>query len=287
MSELYKPVGAVSLDAPAYNYQLRVGIQGMPGSSKTWASTTFPNPVFVSFDRGLVSHIGRKDIIEIQFYNGQYVDSIVRRSGTAQPPNRKEALVKFLTTEALKLSPEQTLVLDANTGIQTSYHVWWEQNKMTFLTDGGKVDARKEWSLKLGFYRELFEYLKALSCSFIFIYHESPDRNDKGDLNGQVRPLLTGQFQDEVQSHFTDWYRSVTVEKPKDDAEKDRFKKKFGPDETLFKEWMKTGTADTLYLWQTQSDSICKCKTSLVAPKYILADYSSFQKYKRKISAVV
>lgn len=286
MSDVYIPKGAVTLDTTDYNFQIRLGLQGPPGTSKTWASTTFPNPAFISFDRGLVSHVGRKDIVEIPFYDPKFVDSIVKRDGYTQPPNRKEAITKFLEIEALKFSSEQTCVVDGSTGLQSSFHSWWETNKMSLgLSRSGEIDARKEWNLKLRFFDEIVTSLKALKCNVIYIAHEAPDRDDKGNLNGQVRPLLTGQFQDQLQSHFSDWFRCLAFDKPTDPERYKKFLSFFQLDDKEASEWLKTGTKETIYVWQTQADQICKCKTSLInCPKYILASYESFKKYQRKNS---
>jgi hypothetical protein len=82
-------------------------------------------------------------------------------------------------------------------------------------------------------------------------------------------------------SHFTDWFRSWAVPKPKDEDERERFKTKFGALGELVNS---TPTnCETVYLWQTQSDNIAKCKTSMLnAPKYVVAEYGVFSKYRRK-----
>lgn len=284
MTDLYKPEGAISLDTPGYNFQLRIGLQGYPKTGKTWAATTFPNPVFISFDRGLVSHIGRSDIIEIPFYDLTYVSSLRRKGMANLVLDRKEALIVFLEQEGPKFSSSQTLVLDASTGIQSCYHQWWENNKLEYATTGGQIDARKEWRLKLNYFTEIVMLLKSFKCNVIYITHEAPDEDDKGNLTGFVRPLLSGQFRNELQSHFTDWFRCDAKVNPGNDPE--RIKKMAEhlsisvADATNL---VKESTGDSLYLWQTKPDNIAKCGTSLInAPKYILADYKSFTKYSRK-----
>jgi hypothetical protein len=36
----------------------------------------------------------------------------------------------------------------------------------------------------------------------------------RSDDANQVRPLLSGQFQSELTSHFTDWFRQLVFTKP-------------------------------------------------------------------------
>lgn len=253
---------------------------------------SFPNPVVVSFDRGLISHIGRSDIIEIPFYDDKFVDSIEKRISPTyvdfyteqqkiRPANRMDALVKWLATEALKLTTSQTLVLDGSTGIEKAFHQqYWTDPE---LDDKGVLKYRTEWNRKLNFFTEIAMSIKSVQCNVIYICHEAADRNDKGDLNGGVRPLITGQFQDQLVSHFNNWFRCLTVAKPAPEKVQD-FKNKFLLNEANYKEWIASTTTQTIYLWQTQSDELAKCGTSLIgAPKFILANYNQFNKYKKKI----
>lgn len=286
LSNIYIPPGAIPLDKVDHNFQLRLGIQGPPGTGKSWSATTFKNPIVLSGDRGLISHMGRADIIEIPFYNGVYVDSVKKRDGLKCPPNRKEALTEFLSNQALKITKDQTFVLDGGSNIQAWYHIWYRQNKDAFITQKGEEDKYAQWRMKAEYYQEIMDSIKALNCDVIYLSHESPDRDKTGELNGQVRPLLTGQFQDELVGHFTDFFRAITIAKPKvnDLDSLKKFKDTYELDDASAKEWIGSTPQlhKTIYLWQTCSDSIVKCKTSLVScPKFILAHANSFKKYQR------
>ena len=197
MSDLYIPNGAVKLDSPTYNFQRRVGIQGMLGTGKTFAAVSFPNPIVLSTDRGLVSHIGRSDVIELPFYNDAFVDSICPRVSPKfhdvrknvqrlRPSNKKDAIVQWLETEALRLTSEQTLIIDNSSGIQAAYHLqyWVEPD----IDKGGEIKPYAEFRQKIDYFTQLVMALKALKCSVVFIAHESEDRDAKGNINGQYRP---------------------------------------------------------------------------------------------------
>lgn len=280
---MYIPPNAQPLNKLTTLPQIRLGLQGMPGNGKTWSALTFPNPIVCDFDRGLGAHVGRSDVHEIPFYDGKFCDSIVRRDGITTPPNRRDAFKKWLMTEALKLTAEQTLVIDGSTGIQNAFEMQYNLNPV--VTKSGQIDDYAVWRQKVEYFGEIMESIRMLSCHVVYICHETPDRDKKGELNGLVRPLLTGQFADQLASHFTDFFRVHAIAKPSAE-QMSKFRDWLKIDEPTCKEWLQTGTPQTIYLWQTQADEIAKCKTSSLvnAPKFILADFRMFEKYRRKIS---
>lgn len=280
--EIYKPKNSFTLAETTIEPRKRVGFQGPPFSGKTTAGLTFPNPVVMSYDKKLEAHIGRSDVIEVPFWNPKFVDSIVQRDGVKSPPNRKDATLVWLSTEGQKLTPNQTLLVDGGTAVQTAFHMQYALNPK--LTRDGSEDGFAEWRQKTIYFGELVMALKSLSCNVVYICHETPDRDKKGELNGQIRPMLTGQFGDELASHFTDWFRCMTIPKPSPEKW-DAFKAAFLLDDTMAKEWVASTPKEhaTIYVWQTQSDAIVKCGTSSMfnAPKYVLAHYNTFERYKR------
>jgi hypothetical protein len=198
---MYIPKGAVSLKDFKMQ-QIRLGIQGPSGTGKTWAAATFPNCVFVNFDRGLGAHIGREDLLEIPFWEDEFVDKIVPKTPGSRSSNRKDAILKWLSTEARKLEADQTLVVDGGTGLQNAFHIQYALEPV--YTKTGKIDDFAEWRFKVEFFGELCDMLKSLKCHVVYISHETLDRGKDGELNGKVRPLITGQFGDQLASHFTD-----------------------------------------------------------------------------------
>lgn len=280
---LYVPPGCKTLDQIG-DSQIRLGLQGPPFSGKTTASLTFPNPVILSYDRKVSAHKHRTDVLLVPFHDSEFVTKIVPRAGTQAPVNRKDALLKWLDRDGTKLSTEQTLILDGCSAIEESYHIWYKANEYELaMTKKGGVDSFVEWSLKKSYFEELHMALKAVPCNVIFICHETPDRDKQGELNGKIRPLLTGQAGDKLGGNLTDFFRAHAVEKPKEEKRILDFKKKFRCSEEAYKEWMSTGTDDTLFLWQVQEDETCDCGTSSLqkCPKYILPTYETFQKYRR------
>lgn len=273
---MYIPPNCESLEK-ATQAQIRLGLQGYAGNSKTWASLTFPNPIVMNYDRGLGSHIGRPDIIEVPFWNKDYT----KKFG----PTIKDATEKWLTDEAPKLLPEQTLIIDGGTAIQYAFHKYVELNPP--LTKGGKEDGYAEWKLKLVFFGYIMDQIKRLKCNVIYICHEAEKKEKSGDYLGKIRPLLSGSFGDELVSHFTDWFRCLSASKPNDVSQvKSEALPKWGM--TSAKEFMEMcdtfKDTSSIYFWQTASDDVADCKVSSLVgcPRFIPANWTSFQKYMRK-----
>ena len=286
--EIYKPQGCSTLAEQEYSNAIRLGIQSPPGLGKTWSALTFPNPTVADFNKGLGAHIGRSDVIPVPFWDGAFCDKIHKRNGLATPPNQKDAFTDWLLKEGPKLKPYQTFVVDCNTEVEAAFHV-------QYATDGGppvsektgKFDFYDEFKKKLAWYGYLTQLIKALPCMVVYITHETTEWDKQGEATGGAKPLLSGQAGDKIVGDFTDWFRQWAVAKPKSDIAKAKFKETYSLSDADFNEWMTSTPSihETIYLWQTQSDINFKLKTSSLvnAPKFILANYSSFLKYKRKI----
>ncbi len=278
---MYTPPNCKSLDQLTDEPQTRVLLQAPPFSGKTFSAMSWPNPVVLDFDQKLGAHAGRSDIIQVPFYDGRFCDSIVRRDGLQCPPNKRDSLLKWLTMEAPKLAKNQTLVIDGSTAVEAAFHM--QYNLAPILTRSGEKDGFAEWRMKDTYFGELAMSLKSVSAHVIYICHEAPERDKQGELTGQVKPLMTGQFGDKLASHFTDCFRVLPFQKPVGDEQLKKFREKFRIDLETEKEWLSSGTDKTFWVFQTQSDEYAKCGTSSLVncPKFILADYKSFSKYRR------
>ena len=282
--KIYTPPWCGSL-AELPDGQIRCGIQGPPFEGKTTAALTFPNPIILSFDRKVTAHNHRTDVILVPFHDVGFVDKIVKRDGILAPPNRKEALIKWLNTEGIKLTTDQTLILDGSTGIEESYHLWFKQNESALAVGrDGSINSFAEWKYKNNYFEELHSCLKSVPCNVIYITHEAPDRDKKGELNGKIRPLLTGQSGDKLAGNFTDFFRAIAISKPATPEQRKKVMDWGKIDEGTLNEWIASTPSDhsTVYLWQTQSDELCDCGTSSMrgCPKYVIASYKTFSKYR-------
>jgi len=281
---IYTPPGCFPLSSNTSKPQIRLGIQGFPGTGKTWAALTFPNPIVLNLDRGLGAHNGRNDVIEIPFYD-------VKFSGGAE--KLKDSLITWLSSEGMKLTAQQTLVFDGCTVIDIAYHKWFSANQHLFLTKTCKVDDFAEWQVKKKYFGELHALFKTLKCDVIFLTHEA-ERADKpstvgqpGAYTGKIRPILTGAYGDIIGGDYTDWFRQHAAEKPKD-IKTDMTPDKLAlwgmktPDE--FKAMCDTFPRNTIYFWQTEGDDKFDGKASSLVnfPRFIPANWESFRKYQRK-----
>lgn len=275
---MYIPPGSIPLDKMELQ-QIRLGIQGPSGTGKTWAGLTFPKPIVLNIDRGLGAHIGRAEVIEIPFWNDKFVDSLIPRK-VGNPSNRRDAILKWLNSEGKKLEEDQTLVVDGSTGLQNAFDT--QQSLEPVYSSSGKLDSFAYWKFKVSFFGEICEIFKTLKCHVIYICHETLDRNKEGELNGKVRPLLTGQFSDQLASHFTDWFRMHAFSKPVDYTKVKL--EEWGMSLEEYKSMCDSFSTKTMYIWQTQADNIANCKSSSLIgqPRYIKADYNTFISYTRK-----
>ena len=257
--------------------QIRLGLQGYPGTGKTWAALTFPNPVVMSGDRGLGAHLGRSDVLEVPFYSRDFCKTILPNN----PDNKKDCLILWLEREGRKLEPDQTLILDSSTAIESWYHAEWRRNPA--VTKQGKIDDFAEWGIKNTYFGDLFDKLTELRCHVVYIAHEADKKDKDGSYSGKIRPLMTGQTADKMAGRFTDWFRQLTCDKPKETPATDKLRN-WGMSSSEFSAMCNTYPRNTIYYWQTESDDIFdgKCSSLVNFPRYLPASYASFSAYMRK-----
>jgi hypothetical protein len=280
---IYLPPNCVTLDKSTSKQQIRLGIQGFPGTGKTWAALTFPNPIVLNLDRGLGAHTGRADVIEIPFY----LPSFCGGKGEL-----KDKLIEWIEREGVKLGAEQTLVFDGCSSLEVAYHLWFALNQHKFLTKQGKVDDFAEFQVKKKYFGELHELFKSLKCDIISISHES-ERADKpttvgqpGTYSGKIRPILTGAYGDIIVRDYTDWFRQHASDKPKDytTLTPESLANWGMKTKEEFKAMCDTFPRNTIYFWQLEGDDKFdgKCGSLVNFPRFIPANYKSFTTYMRK-----
>ena len=264
----YIPPGCSTLAAMTSKQQIRLGIQGFPGVGKTWSALTFPKPVVVNLNKGLGVHIGREDVISVE------------RSLFGKQHEVKDRLLDWLNEHGPRFSSEQTLILDSLTDLETYYHLWYECNKMQFLTKTGKLDDFAEWSVKEKYFDELFNLFQGLSCDIVVITHETeqPDKQYPGQAitySGKIRPLFTGKIKDKLTHTFTDWFRQGCCDKPSIDKITPDMLSSWKVSIDEMKAMLNTFPDKTLYYWQTQGDDKFDAKaSSLVSPpKFMPANF--------------
>src|SRR6267378_7118672 len=119
MTNLYIPAQCYPLSESSVEQQTRLGIQGFPNTGKTWAALTFKNPIVLNLNRGLKAHQDRSDVYEIPFYKSEF----------AKRDEVKDRIILWLEKEAVKLTEEQTLVIDGLSDLEIAYHKWFNANE--------------------------------------------------------------------------------------------------------------------------------------------------------------
>lgn len=280
---LYIPPNCTKLSAINSQPQIRLGVQGFPGTGKTWAALTFPNPIVLNLDRGLGAHQGREDVIEIPFYKPEFCGTRVQL---------KDKLIVWLDKEGFKLTENQTLIIDSLSALEIAYHLWFEDNKLNFLTDAGQVNKFIEWQLKEKYFNEINAQFKSLRCSVVILAHEA-ERPDKpttvgqpGMYTGKIRPVLTGKAGDIFVKDYTDWFRQHASDKPKDyNSIGDEQLAMWKMTKSEFRIMCDSFPRNTIYYWQLEGDDKFDGKASSLVnfPRYLPANYQSFLKYRRKV----
>lgn len=266
MTELYIPKGA--MDMASYpRSPIRLGIQGAPGTGKTWAVLTFPNPVYCDLDnklRGWRAANPDTPLTAVPFWNQEFVVGTMKcnnESNKNNPkfqPNVRDAVDYWLSEEGVKLGPNQTLIFDSWTSLQTFFDLQTSMpHEVEYSAKTGKPDGYAFWRRKMEYSKKIVSALKVLKCNVVVICHETPERDEEGRIVG-IKPLQQGQYADEIAGQFTDWYRQRYF------------------DEKTANE-LKLPKAG--YYWQTCKDRYFTmgCKSIPSIADYVPAHYSSLQ----------
>ena len=269
-SPLFIPPVSRSLDTYT-KPNFRLGIQGAPGTGKTWAALTFPNPIVIDLDNKLGAHAGRKDVLAIPFHSAKFITSelktkegspITNTSGRANnpsfPPNRRDAVKYWLEENASKLTSDQTLVIDSWSSLIDGFFQQSQLPHEIVYTNRGQLNDYAIWNQLCTYAIDIISILRGVTCNVVVTFHETADRGKDGELNGKLRPLMPGQYGDKIAGQFTNWYRQLAVgvlEKPDDPRSK---------------------VIGTKWLWQTQSDNLFDaCCDRVELPRYVPANYTS------------
>lgn len=286
-SSLYIPPNCRPLSEDTAKQQIRLGIQGFPGTGKDWAvlgtpdrkQIGFPNCMVLNLDRGLGAFQGCDWIHEIPFW---------KISFGGKKEDQKEKVTRWLNEEGPKLTSNQTLIIDSLSTLEQIYHIWFKFNEVELaMTNSGKINEFAEWRLKEQWFNELHVIIKSFACDVILLCHES-ERPDKptsvgqpGTYTGKIRPVLSGKFGDIVIREYTDWFRQHCGAKTNDP--KPETLAAWRMTKAEFMAMQASFVGDTVYFWQTKGDDKFDAKASSLVnpPTYIPATYESFLKYSK------
>jgi hypothetical protein len=259
--------------------QIRLGIQGWPGSGKTCSALTFPNPIVCDFDNKLGYHRDRTDVHVLPFYSQEFYKEKLKGK------NKRDAFISWLRNEALKLQPDNTLIIDSWTMLQAAIdsQIALEPE----YTKGGQLNEFSPWARKIDYSAAICELLKGLDCNVVVTFHEMSVRDEKsGQLLDKLLPLMQGKFLCQLQGHFTDWFRQHAIPKIKYKSPGDTvgtIVEIDAPNETNCPGKYKLSNP-VEYFWQIQGDDTfdasCGTMRKLQANwKFVPATFESFKKY--------
>ena len=188
------------------NPQIRLLLVGPAKWGKTFSAATFPNPVFLDFDNGLTNpELRAKNIPHIPFYDSAFVKEHLKEP---DPTRRAEALANFLRNEGMKMTVDQTLVIDSLSTLCDALTDGLD--KRTPVGKTGEKDGFWFWKQWSEWLRGFCTLLTSLKCNVVVIAHEQELRDSEtGRLLG-YKWLLKGQdFSPRLSQFFTDVFRQV------------------------------------------------------------------------------
>jgi len=256
---------------------VKLGIQGAPGSGKTIAACTFPNPHFISIENTLPDALDTLKFLGMDhtaikvfpFYDPEFVVKYLKekKCPITHTLESKILLVRdairyFIKDDAAGYSnPSMTWVLDSWTRLHDFFDLaTWDEKH---LTKDGKIDNYVPWELKIDYSREILNNLLNQNANIIVIFHESQTRSaTTGELLEKTAPLMQGKFIARIKEFFPNFFRSV-VKEQLDSSGKPIFNNN-------------TKRIEVDYQWQVGADGKFDSKCSKPGlPMYVKADYKS------------
>jgi hypothetical protein len=292
MAEIYRPKNAEVMSECKDPVLCRLGLQGPAGKGKTHSALTFPYPTVVDYNKGMEGHRHRDDVLRVRFWDDKLIDKLAPRSGVINQANRRDAIINWLMQDGMKHTKDQTIVIDSLTELNNSFHVQYQcEGGAPISTKTGKPDTWDCWGKKKTWYTILMDVIKALPCNCVIIGHELPERED-GEPTGKMKLMIEGGGGDKIVGDATDWFRCHAVAKPIADAAIEPFKLKWGIRSKDEYDYVINSTPKdhmNVYFWQVYPDEKFELKTQTLfgAPKFVVADYKSFLKYRRVAPANV
>ena len=245
---MYTPAEAKPSEIP----NIRIGIQGEPGSGKTTAALTFPNVTVLNFDNKLP-----QGTLAVPFWNDDFVWTLVPKKGNL-PANTRDAFLEWLKKNYAKFEPGQTVVLDSWTMLQKAFD---QQSRLEpSFSKSGQEDKFAFWKHKLEYSCDVCSLLQKMRCMVVVTVHDQRERDSEGNLTGKFKPLQQGAFADMMAGFFTCWFGQHSRDE----------KRKEYPSE---------------YLWQIRSDSLRYSNIDIVIPpelKFIKAGYQHYMELRGK-----
>src|SRR5512139_265866 len=195
-----------SSTTPTEHITFRVGIQGRPKTGKTWSALTFPNPFILDIDNNIPrNHPAFKNVRTAPFCNVEWIRTNFPKANGV----KHIAIAQWLMAEGNKFGVDQTLILDSVTFLGNYFDAYYQEHPI--YSGKGVEDKFAPWRYKVKYFTDLHDLIRGLTCNFIAIIHETNEYDDEGTVIG-IKPLLTGQFGDQIAGHYCEWFRQIVEE---------------------------------------------------------------------------
>jgi hypothetical protein len=171
-------------------------IYGPPVTGKTTGARTFPNPYIVDVDHNLPA--GVSNVIPI--WDEKFIDGIKPRVSSAIA-NRRDALLVVLADLSKELTAKDTIIIDSLTRIETWFNVQEELEPQP-RGKAGAPDGHAMFRKRLLYFDTLFTMLTSCPANVVFTVHQQQERNERGDVTGQIKASLQGQIGEKMPGYF-------------------------------------------------------------------------------------
>lgn len=247
---------------------IRLLLVGPPGSGKTCAAATFPNPLFLNFDNNLKSAeiLLGKSFANLPFYDEPWIRTQYPKlhPTPTSPLKVSSALTTFLNSaEIAAMTQEDTLVIDSLSTLGDA--VFKDITAITPKSSKtGEADGHWFWKTWAEYFCALCTKLKSLRCHVVLIAHENEIRDSETGRVISYKFVLQGQlFSPRLPQFFTDMYRQTLETKP------------LAGGSALDKTTLRV---EENYLWQIKTSTLFLCKTRIrTQNQFVKAHYKSIQ----------
>lgn len=240
---------------------------GPPGSGKSFAAASFPDPIFAMFDNNMPPEKKKLGLKELPFYDTEWVNQCVIKEG-AMSNSFKDRPVslfgRYLRTLARELKPNQTLVIDH---LQRISDRLFEAINADYAS-AIKSNAYEEWTLFGNFMCGVFTICESLKCNVVMLSQEEELRELESSKILTRRWLMPGKmFAPRVPSFFNNVFRQTKITESPNKISS-AIAQPFNPNEK----------ADDKYYWQIRKDELFDTIRTTIPgnQKYVPANYSSF-----------
>lgn len=195
---------------------LRIAIIGPPGVGKTWLAGTFPNPLFIDTDLGVITlanHEFRTKYPGKAAYYVQVADKHDPKTGIFTEATGFWDVIKAVN-EYADDSRVETLVMDsASSFSKLCSHAGLTVNKESKRSqslDSGRsrkalLLAKQDFGAEMGLFEQFMDQFIQIPKHKIVIFHERDEINDKGAVV-KVHPHITGAA---LRAGFGRWFHEV------------------------------------------------------------------------------